>query len=184
MKELFTSFLVEILTGTPSASAAKYVKAAKSWMSDSEDITQDIREVLHALDAKIAGKGNGLMTLFGEFLKSDVTAMIDAENLAAKNPDRLGACVARWLGKRLPEKAQREVAEIVKMISGEHTVWVRSASAVATDLRQKMRKELANKYLIFNIDDDLLGGMQLIIDGQVLDSSWLGRISRWDKLAV
>lgn len=186
MKNLFAAFLVEVLSGNPAVSAKPYLAAVKQWMTDSEDVPGDIRAAFRALSIKMSAHPNQLLVAFGEFLKTEATVALDqmATGTRSKGGDKLLAKVDRWAERKLPEAAARELAEMIKMILGEKTVWVRSAGMVSAELRAKMRQEIDNGYLVFNIDDDLLGGIQLIADGKVLDASWAGRIAQWESIGA
>lgn len=183
MKELFTQFLVEVLQAKPAEVVASYVKGAKSWMSDSDDVTNDIREALTAIVSGVSQHPNAILMLFAEFLRNEVTGMMDGAK-EVKTSDKLVKVVQRYIARKLPETAQREVADIVSMALGDTSVWIRSATAIDAELRKTMRDKMSGKYLIFNVDDELLGGMQMVADGKVLDASWLGRINSWDSLVT
>jgi len=70
---------------------------------------------------------------------------------------------------------------------GSSIVVVQSAMEIGKDMRIAIRKFLAEKYpysfVEFQINSQIIGGLRVFIDGQVVDHSWLSRIRRISDIA-
>lgn len=80
-----------------------------------------------------------------------------------------------------------DAQQMLRNYKEEPTIVVQSSCEISKDMRQEVRAFFAQKhqysFVEFQINPQIIGGLRVLIDGHVIDHSWLSKIQKISQLA-
>jgi hypothetical protein len=168
INSLFSAFIRDIIL------RKKDFKSAASYLSKASADT--IRKDLDNLELDFRRKRkNALIEAFFKFLTRDASECLDTMSETGefgkftKSP--LGITLKTIFKKNTADSFTRKASRFLEGY-GKSIVYIQTATELNAKTKAKVRSSLADTYVIFKIENNLLGGIRVVKKGTIYDATW------------
>ena len=142
---------------------------------------------------KLTGAGKGsekgvVLNVFKSFLINDFVPILDERQALESSQSKLARVSNKILSKYSDQDINREIVNYLFDQEKSQRILIQSAAFLSPaekhHIRTNLKKKFPDKFVVFEINRDLLGGMRVYKQGKLLDASWLSQINELTKAKI
>ena len=181
LEKMLPSYPVSLVNYLKTVSGDDFMKDLKQALDVFEGFHAPSSKLLEALtDYVVQDLGKALDHLDSAFFFMDYAARLKRLNELIVGSGSLKMVSVDLFANATYQEVTQMAVEAISQIKSIPTIVVQAPIELEASQRMAIRKEFLKKYPVcfpeFHINPSIIGGMRVLIDGEVEDHSWMGKI--------